>query len=213
MGGRPRAHPPGLLPAGRTERIVGETCVCLADARARGRTARTHARAAAGTRTRMLQAACGRPASLCGTTALKSRAAGGRTTPPAKAAHPLAAVAPGGGARPAAAAPASRAPAPARGCCIPAPSRRADGPQFGRNRSKRTPGPRLRNPGKICTAVPRERPRIDHSSQRVSGDGQKCLKKCRGRPPGQLDLGHCLKNCRGRPPGQLDLGPPREEKE
>ena len=23
---------------------------------------------------------------------------------------------------------------------------------------------------KICTAVPRERPRIDHSSQRVSGD-------------------------------------------
>ena len=48
----------------------------------------------------------------------------GRTTPPTKAAHPLAAVVPEGGSR--AAAPALRAAAPARGCCIPAPGRCAD---------------------------------------------------------------------------------------
>jgi len=64
MGGRPRAHTPRLLPAHRTERIVGEACVCLADASARGRTARARTRAEAGARTCMLRATCG-PARLC----------------------------------------------------------------------------------------------------------------------------------------------------
>jgi hypothetical protein len=103
-------------------RIVGETCVCLADARARGRTARMRARAEAGTRTCMLQAACGRHAPVCGTTARTRRAAGGRTTPPTTEAHPLAAGVPEGVA-PAPAAPASRVASPARGGCIPAPGR------------------------------------------------------------------------------------------
>jgi len=80
MGGRPRAHTPRLLPAGGTERIVGEACVCLADARARGRTARARTRAEAGARTCMLQAACG-PARLCGTAARRRRAQGARHPP------------------------------------------------------------------------------------------------------------------------------------
>jgi len=67
----------------------------------------------------MLQAACG-PARLCGTAARRHHAQGAQHTP-AQAAHPLAAGVPEGGARPAAASPASRAASPARGCCIPAP--------------------------------------------------------------------------------------------
>jgi len=139
--------------SGRTPHVNddrgGVACVCLADARARGQTTgtrmhsscacgrasartacgyaqlrarRLRALAEAGTRTCMLQAAC-RPARLCGTTAQRAE----RTTPPTKAAHPLAAVvhegvSPAAGA----AAPASRAASPARGCCIPAPGRHAD---------------------------------------------------------------------------------------
>ena len=58
MGGRPSAHTPTLLPAGRTERIVGEVCVCLADACARGRIPRARTHAEAGTRTCMLHSDC-----------------------------------------------------------------------------------------------------------------------------------------------------------
>ena len=116
MGCLPRAHTPCLLPAGRTERIVGgthttpcllpvgrserivcESCVCLAYARARGRT--TCERAHRGRNTHMHVAGCPSPCPpVCGTTARTRRAAGGRMTPPQTAAHPLAAVVPEGGA-------------------------------------------------------------------------------------------------------------------
>jgi hypothetical protein len=98
------------------------------------------ARAAAGTRTCMLQAAC-RPARPC--VEKRHERAGRRADarhPPQKQrtrwqpASLRAARARGGVAR-------GRAGAwLARGCCIPAPGRRADGPQFGKNRSK-MPGP------------------------------------------------------------------------
>ncbi len=85
----------------------------------RKKTARTH-------RGRNPHACCRPPAALCACVERRHERAG-RTTPPTKAAHPLAAVvhegvSPAAGA----AAPASRAASPARGWCIPAPGRHAD---------------------------------------------------------------------------------------
>ena len=105
-----------VRPGQRTRRVWLCAISRKKTARARrGRTAHTHV------------AGCPPPCpSVCGTTALTRRAAGGRTTPPTTATHPLAAVVPEGGAPTPAAAPASRAASPARGCCIPTPSCRAD---------------------------------------------------------------------------------------
>ena len=77
MGCRPRAHTPGLLPAGRTERIVGETRVCPADSRARGRTARTGARTQ---RPERAHACCRPPAALRVCVGPRTEAPGGGRT-------------------------------------------------------------------------------------------------------------------------------------
>ena len=71
--------------------------------------------------------ACCRPPAALRACVERRHERAGRTTPPTKAAHPLAAivhegVSPAAGA----AAPASRAASPARGWCIPAPGRHAD---------------------------------------------------------------------------------------
>ncbi len=138
--------------SGRTPHVnndsVGESCVCLADAFARGQTtAHSHAqqlRVRSGQRTHRVWLCAimrkktartrrGRNAhmhvagllptcaTVCGTT-VRTRRAAGRTTPPTTEAHPMAAGVPEGVA-PAPAAPASRAASPACVGCIPAPGR------------------------------------------------------------------------------------------
>jgi hypothetical protein len=177
MGGRPRAHTPGLLPAGRTERIVGETRVCPADARARGRTARTRARRK---RPERAHACCRPPAALRACVAPRHRCAGLRADaarPPQKQRTRWQLVPPGA----ARARPRRRRARPPRreaaACPLPVVAPMVC------NLAKNVPkGPRAGH-RKICTAVPRERSRIDHSSQTCFRGWPKMFKKMSGTSP------------------------------
>ena len=177
----------------RRTRMHSDCACCRASAHTtcsntqlRARRLRVRACAAAGTRTRMLQAACG-PARPC--VAPRHGRAGRRADarrPPQKQRTRWQLVPP----RSARARRRRRRARPPRreaaACPLPVVA------PMVRNLAEIVPkGPRAPGPAtaKFVRPSPGRGPESTTVPKRVSGDGQKCLKKCRGRPPGQLDLG------------------------
>jgi hypothetical protein len=195
MGCRPRAHTPGLLPAGRTERIVGETCVCLANARARGRTARTRSRRK---RPERAHACCRPPA------ALRARVwhhgtdapGGGRThDAPRKSSAPAGSWCPRGRHAPGGAGVARGRP----GARLLRPRSRSwrRWSAIWQKSFLKDPGPPGRPPQNLYGRPPGEAPNR-HSSQTCFRGWPKMFEKMSGTSPGPAGLGTTTKRKRSK---------------